>query len=399
MNESLLKQIELLKSQKSEMVSLLISLSNINSGSDNLLGLTAMAKAVEKAFQPLEGKISKVELPPRKKIGASGELIEIKTGHALHIIKRPSAKRRVLLAGHLDTVFSTKSDFQEAKYCSEEIIQGPGVADMKGGIVIMLKALEAFERLKVEGIGWEVLMTPDEEVGSQSSESLLISAAKRCDIGLIFEPSFPDGALVSGRKGSMNFTVVAKGKAAHVGREFHLGKNAIVALARFIILVEALNKDEGISINAGQIEGGGPVNIVADLAICRFNIRFIDSEKLIKIRQKLAIFLQEISSEGITLQLYEETLRPPKPFTEKTKQLFDELKECGEALDIPISWRESGGVCDGNILSGAGLATIDTLGAIGGNIHTKEEHLLVNSLPERAILTFLFLAKIAGVPP
>lgn len=381
------------------MTSLLENWANINSWSDNLDGLAKMLTALEAAFAPLEGSVQSIPLPPRIKIDSQGQAINVPNGHALRITKRPTAPIRVFLGGHMDTVYGLNTSFQTATRLDNNTLRGPGVADMKGGLVILLNALEAFEKSPFSSeLGWEVLINPDEEIGSSGSEHLFIEAAKRNHIGLLFEPAFPDGSIVTSRKGSANFTLVAKGRAAHAGRDFHAGRNAISAVVRFIASAEALNNPEkGTTINIGYIEGGGPVNIVPDLAICRFNVRMVDPDELPFLREKLhqAVAVSH-EFEGISLVLYETVARIPKPFDQKNMYLFSQLQACGKELGCGFEGRSSGGVCDGNILSAAGLPTIDTLGVIGGNIHTIDEYALLDSLTERTSLVTYFLMRLAN---
>jgi glutamate carboxypeptidase len=299
----------------------------------------------------------------------------------------------------MDTVFSPTSSFQKTKKIDKYTMQGPGITDMKGGLLVMLAALKALEQTPwARKIGWEVLINPDEEVGSTGSEHLFVQAAKRCHYGLIFEPAFPDGTVVSQRKGSANMAIVVRGRAAHAGRDFYAGRNAIAALSRFIVEAEKLcSQERGVTVNIGRIEGGGPVNIVPDLAIGHFNIRVDTSNELTRVKEKLeALAVKEGKAEGISLTLHTLAERCPKPFDEPTQTLFQKVRRCAGELDMDFSWKPSGGVCDGNILSSVGLPTIDTLGVIGGNIHTQEEYIHLDSLTERACLTALFLMKFAA---
>lgn len=391
--------LESIRSQQNEMCAILESWANINSGSENIPGLHLMLAALQGAFIPLGGKMNRISLPPRHHVDAKGQVIDVPVGDALHIIKRPEASIRVFLGGHMDTVYGSDSSFQTVERIDKNKMRGPGVADMKGGLLIMLKALETLEASPwANNIGWEVLINPDEEVGSSGSEHLFIDAAKRCHVGLIFEPAFSDGALVSARKGSANFTIVSRGRAAHSGRDFHSGRNAITALARVILQADQMNsKDSGITLNIGRIQGGGPVNIVPDLAICGLNVRVETSEQLRDLKSDLRELVKQAGrQDGITMTFHEHSERGPKPFDAQNQALFDTLKECAKKLDISLQWRPSGGVCDGNILSSAGLPNVDTLGAVGGNIHTTDEYILLDSLTERTSLTALYLMKLAA---
>ena len=195
-------------------------------------------------------------------------------GQAIAITKRPKAPLRILLNIHLDTVYPPDSSFQAVR---EEVgtLHGPGVADAKGGLAVMLTALEALERSpNAERIGWRVLLNPDEEIGSPGSASLLADTARDCQFGLLFEPALPDGALVNRRRGSGNFSIIVRGRAAHVGRDFEAGRSALVAAAKISLQLHSLNQSlPGVTLNVGAIDGGGPANVVPDLAICRINIR------------------------------------------------------------------------------------------------------------------------------
>lgn len=395
-----LPHLDWLSSQQEEMRALVESWSSINSWSDNLDGLRTMLVTLEAAFAPLNGTMETVSLPPRINIDQKGQAFECPHGDALRITKHPSAPIQILLGGHMDTVFPPSSPFQATQLLENNILQGPGVADMKGGLVILLKALEALENSPFAGkVGWEVLITPDEELGSAGSEQLWVAAANRHSLALLFEPSFPDGSVVTSRKGSANFTLVARGRSAHAGRDFHSGRSAISALTRFIAEAEKLTDlERGITVNIGHIEGGGPVNIVPDLAICRFNVRILHDNDFPYLLEKLYhLVAQGQLYEGISLVLYEHAARLPKPFDEKTQALFHSIERCGKDLGIELTQTMSGGVCDGNILSTAGLATIDTLGVVGGNLHTTTEYMLLNSLTSRAMLVSYFLMKRASL--
>lgn len=400
---ALIEQLEISKAEEEMLAETLQAWSAINSHSSNLVGLEKMLLTLETAFAPLKGSSSRIKLPERQTIDVKGIRVAKQVGDALQIKMRPEAPFQLLLAGHMDTVFEPQSSFQTAVRTTDDRLRGPGVADMKGGILIMLTALTLFERLPfTKNIGWQVLLTPDEEIGSPSSEALYRHAAKEANIGLVFEPAFPDGNLVSERKGSANFLVIAKGRAAHAGRDFHAGRSAIVALAHYIVLAHELNaRYPNATLNIGKIEGGEAANTVPDLASCHINIRANSSFELNQISGELqhltkkAVLAVAAAEDGITLTAYSLARREPKPFDQAALSLFETVKQCGEALSLDINWRESGGVCDGNILSEEGLPTVDTLGAVGGNLHTSNEYIEIKSLKERAQLTALLLTQLA----
>ncbi len=216
-------------------------------------------------------------------------------------------------------------------------------------------------------------------------------------LGLIYEPSFPDGNLAGERKGSGNFSVVIRGRAAHAGREHHLGRNAIRAMADFIAMLDDLNgQREGVTINPGFIEGGGAVNIVPDLCVSKFNIRLERPEDERWCQNRLAEIVAKIHArEGILIELHGGFTRKPKVLSPANQKLFQLAKDCGADLGMQIQWLPTGGCCDGNNLAAAGIPNIDTLGVQGGKIHSADEYVKVSSFTKRAKLSALMLMKLA----
>lgn len=386
--------------QSQHMTHLTESWSRINSGSYNLVGLIKMIKALEDNFLWLGGAMERLDLPPLKAVNSLGNEFEIPVGQALRIRKRPDAPLQVFLGGHMDTVFSADHPFQTPVFLDENTLNGPGVADLKGGLVVMLKALEVVERSPyADRIGWEIVINPDEEIGSQSSDALFAEAAKRNRIGLIYEPALSDGTMAGARKGSGNFTLVVRGLAAHAGREFEKGRNAIVAASHLALALHGLNgQHEGLTLNIGKTEGGGALNIVPDLALVRFNVRIPDEESrqwmLDAVDKIIAGFSQ--AQPGYGISLHGGFTRAPKPMSPQNEALFEMVRECGAMLNLPISWKPTGGCCDGNNLWSYGLPNVDTLGVRGGNIHSDKEYVLLDSLTERAKLSALILMRLAS---
>jgi len=393
-----MEQLTWINNQHQAMVSLIEKWADINSGSENIQGLNSLLRIMQKDFAILGGEAEVISLPPHKVIDLQGAVAEVPSASALRLMKRRHAPIQIFFGGHIDTVFGPASPFQKTTRLNGNTLRGPGVTDMKGGLAILLKGLEAFERSPLASvIGWEIVLNPDEEIGSVSSGHLFVEGAKRNHLGIIFEPAFSDGAFVNSRKGSANYTVTVRGKASHAGRDFHHGKNAIYALADFIQAVEALNDNpHRTTVNVGYVKGGGPVNIVPDFALCRLNIRVASAEQFASLHSQLDGIVHACQQrDGISISLNMDNACPPKPFDDKTKPLFEAYKLCAEELGIPFTCRESGGVCDGSRLAAAGLPTLDTAGAIGGSIHTEEEYLNLDSLTERARLLTLFLIKLA----
>lgn len=385
--------------QRPRMEALVATWSGINSGSFHLDGLARMCAALQDALADLGADMEVLECDPMSRVTTGGAVETAALGKALRLVKRPDAAVKVFLGGHMDTVFGEDHPFQDVRRLDDHRMNGPGTADLKGGLVVMLTALQALERSPfAPGIGWEVLINPDEEIGSPGSARLLEACARRNHVGLLYEPALANGTLAGARKGSGNFTAVVRGRAAHAGREFHQGHNAIVALAEYTRGLDALNgRREGVTINPGKVEGGGAVNVVPDLAILRFNVRISSPEDRQWVEAQLDALEQALGRrDGIGVQRYGAFARPPKPISLPNERLFAAVAECGRMLGIPIAWQPTGGCCDGNNLAAAGLPNVDTLGVRGGGIHSEREYIILDSLTERAKLSALLLMRLAG---
>lgn len=394
-----LPYLDWIAKQKMRMQSLVEQWSNVNSSTNNLEGLAVMASLLQSSFGSIGKRSQLLDAPPYYCVNAQGEAVKKEAGTLLSMSQRPGAPLRLFLGGHMDTVYAKESPFQVVSYQSEKICQGPGVADMKGGLAVLLIALEALESCEAcSSIGWELFINADEEIGSPSSGSLIKEVALKTHLGLIFEPCLPNGALVVSRMGSANYTITAKGRSAHVGREYALGRNAIQALAEWIALINAIFEgQDDLIINVGSISGGGPTNIVPDLAQCRVNLRSTSLKKMENAEKELKTCLKNIQEKReVIFSLQRDSNRPPKPFTPAVEKLYDEISLCGKQLGMTLERGSSGGACDGNLLSEAGVPNLDTLGVKGGKLHTSEEYLEVDSLVQRAQLTALFLLKLAN---
>ncbi|MBQ0783616.1 MAG: hydrolase [Amphritea sp.] len=380
----------------------LIELALINSGTLNKAGVDNIGAILAKAFQErLNCTHKQIQLPPYIMYGTNGNETKQPLGNLHLLSKRPEAPLQILLTGHLDTVFPPDSDFQQCDWLDNRTLGGPGVSDMKGGLLVMLEALSTFERSSLtKHLGWTVLLNPDEEIGSPGSASIIAQQAAHHDLGMIYEPALPNGQLAGERKGSGNFTVVVKGVAAHAGREHHLGRNAICALAEFITEVDKLNgQREGVTLNVGIVNGGVTTNQVPDQARCRFNIRtrISDDEQWCKLQ--LQRIQQQINlKKDISLSLHGDFGRPPKSLDEAHLSLFQLVSDCSKQLGTPLVWEATGGCCDGNNLTAAGLPNVDTLGVLGGKIHSSQEFIEIESLVHRAQLSTLILLQLAKQP-
>jgi len=369
----------------------------INSGSHNPEGLARMATALADAFSALPGEVNLLDGAPVESVDASGRVETHAMGRHLLLAVRPEAPRRVLLTGHMDTVFAADHPFQTLQWLGEGRLNGPGVADMKGGLAILLAALRAFEAGPFAPLlGYDVLINSDEEVGSLSSAPLIVRAARGKLGALTYEPALADGTMAGARAGSGNFSLVVTGIAAHAGRNPEDGRNALLAAADIALRLADGAKALGLPCNPARIDGGGPNNMVPDRAILRVNFRPRDAAM-----QAAALALVEriradvAAAHGVGVDIHGGFNRPPKPMDGKARRLSALVERAGTDLGLSIGWRDTGGVCDGNNIAACGVPVVDTMGARGGAIHSSEEFLLTDSLAERARLSALVLARLA----
>lgn len=370
----------------------------VNSGSRNAAGLARMLDLLEAAAAPLSADVARLPTAGSTSVDDDGIVREEACADALGIRQRPDAAVQVILTGHYDTVFPADSAFQTVATRPDGALNGPGIADMKGGISVMLAALEAFEtHPDRDRVGWTVLLSPDEEIGSPASAPLLAELGARGHVGMTYEPALADGTLAGARKGSGNYHLIVAGKAAHAGRAFDEGANAVAGAAIIAARLHALNgQREGVTVNVARIAGGGPLNVVADNAVVRFNVRVPDKAASDWIEATVRRIASEPPFPGLSLDLHGGMTRAPKPMDASQSALFEAVRDTGVLLGQTIAWKPSGGVCEGNNLHAAGLPNIDTLGVLGGDIHSDQEFAWPASFVERAQLSALILCKIAS---
>lgn len=369
----------------------------INSGSRNLDGLGQVAGLLADAFAALPGALTLREPGLVDAVAPDGSLCPLDHGRNLHLAVRPDAPVQLLLTGHMDTVFAADHPFQSLSWREEGVLGGPGVADMKGGLAVLLAALKAVEASPhAASLGYEVVINSDEEVGSPGSAPLIAEAARGKRAALTYEPSaLPDGTLAGARPGSGNFSLVVAGRSAHAGRNPEQGRNAVLAAAELALLL-AEAKDEGLNVNPARIDGGGPNNVVPDHAILRINMRPATVADQARAQAALEEAVAAVAAKrDVRINMHGGWGRPPKPLDPRAEKLFALVKSCGAGLGQAIGWRDTGGVCDGNNIAACGVPVVDTMGVRGGAIHSQDEYLIVDSLVERARLSALTILRLA----
>ncbi len=365
----------------------------VNSGTGNLAGLADVAGRLAQAFAGLPGSVELVDPAPVTAIGADGREIAVRNGRHLVLRVRPEAARRVLLTGHMDTVYAADDPFQSCDWIDTDTLHGPGTADMKAGLALMLAGLMAFER-SGPALGYDVLVNSDEETGSLASAPLIRDLAAGKIAALTYEPAVAPGVLAGARPGSGNFSAVVRGRSAHAGRNPRDGRNAVLAAADLALRLAAA-QSPGLSINPARIDGGGPNNRVPDLAVLRFNIRSHTAAAAASAQTAIAELVAQVAAlHEVSIALHGGFSRPPKPVDPAAQRLFSLVTRAAADLGQACTRADTGGVCDGNNIAACGVPVVDTMGAEGGAIHSPDEFLKVASLAERARLTALTLHRL-----
>lgn len=363
----------------------------INSGSNSLAGLARMLAALrDHATQVFPGAaVAALELPET-------------TAQALSVRMRPNAPLQVLLSGHYDTVFDAEDPFQTCRWLDADTLNAPGAADMKGGLVTLFAALAAFEQTPAAAagrLGWQVLLNPDEEIGSHGVKPLFARAAHEHDFALIFEPARPNGSLVRSRMGVGGGVVTCRGRAAHAAKIPNDGRNAIVALAEFIVAASRLPEEmPGVLLTVGNIRGGGAAtNVVPDFAQSEIDLRVTRMDQVEPLLARLRALAAPINArDGLRLEVEARINRLPKECGPAEETAFAAWQAHATALGLgPLDWVHTGGGSDGNLLSTYGLPNLDGLGPLGDGLHSAREFCRVSTIAPRAQLAALFLERLA----
>jgi glutamate carboxypeptidase len=305
-----------------------------------------------------------------------------------HLIARfnGQSSERLLLLGHTDTVWPAGEIAKRPFKIAAGKAFGPGVFDMKAGILLMWMAIDALRHIQ-GGLpkSVTVVLASDEEVGSNSSRTVTEAEANGCRAVLVLEPSLPGGALKTARKGVGRFTIKAIGKAAHAGIDPENGINAIEEISRQIIKVQAMtDRIRGTSVTVGVVQGGTRSNVVPAEAAAEIDIRVTSMEEAERVMRAIKNLTPELPNAR--LEIRGSINRPPMERTADTVRLFRLAEKIAGTLGITLTEGSTGGASDGNFTSALGIPTLDGLGAVGGGAHAVDEWVDIESLPERAAL-------------
>jgi glutamate carboxypeptidase len=316
-------------------------------------------------------------------------------GDHLRITYWPGKARpagQLLVLGHYDTVYSTGTLRKMPFRASGGKAYGPGIFDMKAGIVQALFALQVIQEATTQlGKRLVFLWTSDEEIGSESSRKLLEAEARRSDAVFVLEPSFgPRGLLKTARKGVGTAALTVHGRASHAGLAPQEGINAIHELAQQLARIEKWNDlRRGVTINAGTIEGGSRTNVIPERARAALDLRALRVSDMQSIERKLHA-LRPIH-RGARLEVTGGFDRPPLE-RKMSAALFARAKSLAAQMGLSVGECTVGGGSDGNFTAALSIPTLDGFGAVGDGAHSSHEHILVNTMPARAALLAALLA-------
>jgi glutamate carboxypeptidase len=363
---------KIIDSLQGDLLTLLDKLVAINSYSHNTQGVAEVAEVVRKA------------LPPRlvlDRVVSSGVGVVWTCRHG------PPEEPPILLAGHLDTVFPPGT-FDSGMVSRDAYLLGPGVADMKGGLVVILGALWALDRLDLLAkIPFLLVFNGDEEIGSPHSGHKLLELARSCRLGLFFECGGPEGSVVTSRRGLHSYSLEIRGEAGHSGTHQGEKESAVVALAHQILELEALNDSKsGISVNVGRVKGGTAANTIPGDAKAELEVRFFEQQQGDEIEERIRTLTSSTPQSKLRIRLTKGHGRPPMACTQASAQLYQEVARTAAKLEFSLPEEARGGASDANLLVEAGLPTVDGLGPVGERDHSKEERILKDSLFHRTQL-------------
>ena len=287
-----------------------------------------------------------------------------------------------LFLGHMDTVFLEGTVQQRPFAIDGNHAKGPGVCDMKAGLVAILHVMETLQHFGIsDNLYVCVGFNSDEEIGSTASRSWLEEMAGKSKRVFVFEPIRIGGERVLQRKGGGWYDILCYGKAAHAGVEPEKGANAVVELAHQILKVTTFaNPELGTTVSVNTINGGTKRNVIPDFAKAAVDIRFSESSEAKRIEDQFQHITQQAHVKGVRTEVKGEINRPPMVPSEKTLQLWDQIVEIGSGLGQEMKLIATGGGSDGNFTSALGIPTIDAMGPRGGRAHSEEEFLALDSI-------------------
>ncbi|WP_299981073.1 M20 family metallopeptidase [Desulfobacula sp.] len=349
---------------------------NIDSSSDNKDGIEKVARFFEDRFRNI-GLDTEISFLGKNKVPCL---------YAEH--KQENKPFDIMFLGHMDTVFPTGEVEKRPFSIKGNKAFGPGVCDMKGGLLVVLHVLET---LKHEGIldslSVCVAFNGDEETGSNASKEWIMSTAKKSLRTFVFEPCRPGYRFVLQRKGGGWFHVIVKGQEAHAGADPEKGINAVVELAHKIVEINKLNQNNTeTSAQVTVVTGGDKVNIIPNRAEASVDVRILKIEEKERIETFFKTLTEHPYLKGSEITIQGSIKRPPMEPGDATYKLWELIRSTGKKIGLPMEWISTGGCSDGNYTSATGTPTIDGMGIVGANSHRADEYAALDSIDNMVLL-------------
>jgi glutamate carboxypeptidase len=367
--------LEFFGHRQKEVLNLIRTLVDIESPSRDVQGSSAVADFLEREARKLKC-VTTIERVAAENLGE-------------HVILRAfenRAEKPLLLLGHTDTVHPRGSFNQNPTRVDGDKFYGCGIFDMKANCILMLEILRAFETLDLKpSKPITILLSCDEEIGSPTGRQAVEREAARAEFCLVCEPSAAGGKAKTGRKGTGNYKLKARGIPAHAGLEPENGASAILEIARQIPKIHELaDYEKGTTVNVCVISGGTTTNVIPEFAECTIDVRFTSMTEARRIERELTDLL--VTDARVSLQLSGEINRPPLERNEKTLGLYEKARRIADAMNYEFGETQVGGASDGNFVAALGVPVLDGLGVAGSGAHTSHEHVLIDDIARRATL-------------
>ena len=365
--------LDYITSRYDQFIKDLETIVNIDSGSRYASGISKVAAYFQERFSKLGWHTQDLSF-------ADGEVPCLEAANVDP--RTPDVEFDFLFLGHMDTVFLEGTVQQRPFAIDGNHAKGPGVCDMKAGLVTILHVMETLQHFGItDKLSVCAGFNSDEEIGSNASRPWLEEMAAKSKRVFVFEPGRIGGQRVLQRKGVGWFDILCYGKAAHAGVEPEKGANAVVELAHQILKVTTfVNPELGTTVNVNTINGGTKRNVVPDFAEAAVDVRFAEASETKRIQDQFQQITQHPHVKGVCTEVKGEINRPPMVPSEKTLKLWDQMVEIGSRLGQEMKLIATGGGSDGNFTSALGIPTIDAMGPRGGRAHSEDEFLALDSI-------------------
>lgn len=288
----------------------------------------------------------------------------------------------LLFMGHMDTVFEPGTVASRPFSRNDSHAYGPGVCDMKGGLVTMLHVAEIMNETNMaDDISIAMAFNSDEEIGSRASRPWYESLARRSRCVMVFEPWRSTGERILHRKGGGNFEIICHGKSAHAGSAPEAGANAVIELAHQVLAAGELSRpDLGTSVNVTVVSGGTVDNVIPDFAKASVDVRIAEESEGRRIEDGFQALEKQVITPGVRVEVFGEINRVPMVPSERTRGLWDQIADIGKTIGLDMKLTSTGGCSDGNYTAALGIPTIDAMGIRGGFAHSEDEYVDLESI-------------------